>query len=165
MELQCFVSSNVDMKHSPILLAEDNDDDVFFVQRAFSTVHLSSPLQVVRDGEQVLAYLKGHGEYADRQRYPFPTLLLLDIKMPRMNGFETLSAIRQDPELKRLVVVFLTSSRLQCDVNNAFDLRANSYIVKPSTGDQMAEACERFKNLWLRLNQFPQVSQSVAGAN
>jgi len=143
------------MQNLPILLAEDSEDDVFLMERAFKKAKLTNPLRIVSDGEQALAYLKGEGEYADRNKYPFPGLLLLDIKMPRMNGLEVLSAIRQDPQLKRLVVIFLTASNLEQDVNKAFDLQANSYLVKPSDTDAMVETLEKVEGYWLRINQYP----------
>src|SRR5580698_10288562 len=98
------------MDRQLILLAEDDEDDLFLMRRAAIKAGLANPLHVVRDGEEVLAYLNGEGIYGDRAQYPFPTLLLLDIKMPGMNGLDVLSLIRQDPKLRRLVVVFLTSS-------------------------------------------------------
>jgi CheY-like chemotaxis protein len=143
------------MQTLPILLAEDSEDDIFLMERAFKKAKLSNPLRVVSDGEQALAYLKGEGAYADRDKYPFPALLLLDIKMPRMNGLELLQAIRQDPKLRRLVVIFLTASNLDQDVNRAFDLQANSYLVKPSDTDGMVDTLDKVKSYWLRINQYP----------
>jgi CheY-like chemotaxis protein len=84
--------------------------------------------------------------------------VLLDIKMPKMNGLETLAAIRNDPELKRLVVIFLTSSDQESDINQAFDLRANSYIVKPRNTDGLIEVLQKFRNFWLGLNHYPTYS-------
>lgn len=143
------------MQTLPILLAEDSEDDVFLMERAFQKARLTNPLRVVSDGEQALAYLKGEGVYADRDKYPFPALLLLDIKMPRMNGLELLQAIRSDPQLRRLVVIFLTASNLDQDVNRAFDLQANSYLVKPSDTDGMVDTLDKVKDYWLRINQYP----------
>ena len=143
------------MDSLPILLAEDNEDDVFLLQRAMTKARVRNPVRVVPDGEQALAYLKGAGVYGDRRKYPFPSLLLLDIKMPGMTGLEVLSAVRKDPLLRRLVVVFLTSSNQQRDINEAFDLNANSYLVKPAGTDEMANVLEKLKNYWLTLNQYP----------
>jgi CheY-like chemotaxis protein len=146
------------MEHVPILVAEDNEDDVFLLRRAFTKAKLPNPLQVVSDGEQLLAYLKGEGQYADRRKFPFPALVLLDIKMPNMNGLEALKIIRNDPDLKRLVVIFLSSSAEEKDINLAFDLRANSYLVKPSTTERMVDTLGKLKDYWLMLNQYPQCS-------
>jgi len=143
------------MQDVPILLAEDSDDDVFLMERAYKKAKLTNPLKIVSDGEQALAYLRGEGVYADRDQYPFPGLLLLDIKMPRMNGLEVLSAIRQDPQLRRLVVIVLTASNLDQDVNRAFDLQTNSYLVKPSDTDGMVATLDKVKDYWLRINQYP----------
>lgn len=150
------------MQDLPILLAEDSDDDIFLMERAFKKAQLTNPLNIVSDGEQALAYLKGEGAYADRDKYPFPALLLLDIKMPRMNGLEVLSAIRQDPNLRRLVVIFLTASNLEKDVNLAFDLQANSYLVKPSDTDGMVNTLDKVKDYWLRINQYPHCPTEAA---
>jgi CheY-like chemotaxis protein len=150
------------MNPLPILLAEDNEDDVFLMQRAFKKARLNNPLRVVPDGEQTLAYLKGEGVYGDRKKYPYPSLLLLDIKMPGMNGLEVLSAVRKDPSLKRLVVIFLTSSNQQRDIKEAFDLNANSYLVKPAGTDGMTSVLETLKQYWLTLNQYPPIPAQVA---
>ena len=136
-------------------MAEDNEDEVFLLRRALAKARLEGQARFVGDGEQVLAYLRGEGEFADRGQYPFPRLLLLDIKMPRMNGLETLSAIRSDPRFRRLVVIFLTSSSQERDVNQAFDLQANSYLVKPSKPEAMAEIVEQVKAYWMGTNHFP----------
>ena len=145
-----------------ILLAEDNEDDVFLLQRAMTKARVTNPVQIVPDGEQALAYLRGEGIYGDRRKYPFPSLLLLDIKMPKMNGLEVLSVVRRDPLLKRLVVIFLTSSNQQRDINQAFDLNANSYLVKPAGTDRMTNILETVKNYWLALNQYPLYPPIVA---
>ena len=146
------------MEHAPILVAEDNEDDVYLLRRAFTQAKLHNPLHVVSDGEQLLAYLRGEDEYADRRKYPFPALVLLDVKMPKMNGLEALAAIRNDPDLKRLVVIFLSSSDHERDINHAFDLRANSYLVKPTNTERMVDILHRFRDYWLALNQYPKYS-------
>src|SRR5260221_1321895 len=95
---------------STVLLAEDDPDDVLLTQIAFEKARLANPLQVVRDGEEAIAYLNGEGHFADRHRFPFPILLLLDLKMPKLNGFQVLEWLRQHPRLKRLPVAVMTSS-------------------------------------------------------
>src|SRR2546430_537091 len=102
-----------------ILLAEDRQDDVLLIRRAFKKAGISNPVHLVRDGEQVMAYLQGQGKFADRRLHPFPELLLLDLKMPRMDGMEVLTWLKSHPEFKLLRVVVLTSSEDIHDVNKA----------------------------------------------
>jgi CheY-like chemotaxis protein len=151
------------MNNLPILVAEDNEDDAFLLRRAFGKAQFSNPLHLVPDGVEAMAYLKGTGQYADRAKFPFPALVLLDIKMPRMNGLETLAAIRKDPELKRLVVIFLSSSDQEQDINEAFDLRANSYLVKPNSAERMINILQKLREYWIGLNQFPNFLLPAAG--
>ena len=110
-----------------ILLAEDDPNDVLLIERAFQRTHVANSLQVVRDGEEALAYLSGQGPFADRERHPLPVLLLMDLKMPRKSGLEVLEWVRQQPGLKRLPIVVLTSSNQGPDINRAYELGANSY--------------------------------------
>src|SRR2546430_6628066 len=102
-----------------ILLVDDRDDDVFLVQRALSRAGVANPFFVVRDGEEAMAYLEGFGKYANRDEYPLPDIMLLDLKMPKMDGFEVLRTIRRHPDFKALRVIVLTSSEDIYDVNNA----------------------------------------------
>ena len=120
-----------------ILVAEDNEDDVFLLQQAFKKAGAKSRLLSVADGREALAYLKGENVYADRERYPFPDILLLDLNMPRMNGFEVLECVRQDGRCRRLVVYVLTASPRDADVARVSDLHANGYVVKPSRLDEL----------------------------
>jgi CheY-like chemotaxis protein len=139
----------------PILVGEDDANDAILLQRAFARARILNPVQIVTDGEQVMEYLRGDGCYADRKACPFPALLLLDIKMPIMSGLETLAAIRQDPQLKRLIVIMLSASNNSRDIDQAFDLRANSYLVKPPSGELLTEAATMLKNYWLTVNHYP----------
>src|SRR3989442_15961776 len=120
------------MPESPlILIAEDDENHVLFIRRAFKKAQLLNPLVVVPDGEAAIAYLKGEGQFANRAEYPLPELLLLDLAMPRKDGFEVLRWLRQQPGLSALRVVVLTSSDQMRDVNLAYKLGANSFLVKP----------------------------------
>jgi len=138
-----------------ILLVEDDPNDVLLIQRAFQKAGLSNILKVVRDGEQAIDYLSGQGAYVERERFPLPFLLLLDLKMPGTNGFEVLQWVRSEPNLKRLLVVVLTSSNLQADVDRAYELGANSYLVKPVEFGEMVNMIQRFEAYWTELNRFP----------
>src|SRR5689334_18954931 len=113
---------------APILLAEDNEDDVFLIRRAFEKAHILNPLQHVRNGREAIAYLSGEGPYENRAEFPVPELLLLDLKIPEMDGFEVLRWVRQQPALGALRVVVLTCSADVHDVNFAFQLGANSFM-------------------------------------
>lgn len=114
-----------------ILLAEDQDDDVFMVERAFDKLSVLNPLQVVKDGEEAREYLAGDGPFADRSRYPFPCLVLLDLNLPKRTGLEVLEWLNGQPALKRTPVVVLTGSKDNADIIRAYTLGARAYLVKP----------------------------------
>lgn len=140
-----------------ILLVEDDENDVFLIQRAFRRLDLPHTLQVVEDGEAAIAYLDGQAPYNDPERYPLPTLILLDLKLPRRSGLEVLAWIRQQQELRRLLVVVLTSSRETPDINRAYDLGANSYLVKPIDFKAFLAMVGTLEAYWLMLNEKPLV--------
>jgi CheY-like chemotaxis protein len=138
-----------------ILLAEDDSNDVVLIQRAFQKAGLKQVLKVVRDGGEAIEYLSGQGIYADRDKYPMPYMVLLDLKMPGTDGFEVLQWARSEPDTKRLLFVVLTSSNLQEDVDRAYDLGANSYLVKPVEFEQMVNLIQRFEAYWTEINRTP----------
>src|SRR5207245_385011 len=138
-----------------ILLAEDDPNDVLLIQRAFQKAGLRNALKVVADGADAIEYLSGRGNYSDRDKFPLPFLLLLDLKMPGTDGFEVLQWVRSEPDLKRLLVVVLTSSELQEDVDRAYELGANSYLVKPVEFDSMVNLIKRFEAYWSEINRTP----------
>jgi CheY-like chemotaxis protein len=140
---------------TPILLVDDSADDVLLMQRAFKSTSISAPLVILPGGAAAIDYLSGVGAYADRSAHPLPALMLLDLKMPRVSGFDVLTWLRGQPALKRLPVVVLTSSKQEEDVNRAYDLGVNSYIVKPSGLKQIADVAAQIETYWLRLNQRP----------
>lgn len=114
-----------------ILLVEDNDDDVFAMQRALRKAQITHRVEVVPDGQRAIDYLSGSGAYADRESCPLPTLMFLDLKLPYVSGFEVLAWLRQHPELRDLTVVVLTGSGEQSDRDRAAQLGAWTYLVKP----------------------------------
>jgi CheY-like chemotaxis protein len=122
-----------------VLLVEDNEDDIIIMQNCFAKAGVPNPVQSVSDGEQAIAYLKGKPPFDDRQQYPFPIVVFLDLNMPKKNGLEVLAWIRGQPELKGLIVNVLTASVRATDVERAFELGANSYLIKPSRFDVLVE--------------------------
>jgi CheY-like chemotaxis protein len=141
-----------------ILMAEDDDNDVFFLERAFKQAQITNPIQRVRDGEEAIAYLQGEGPYADRQKYPLPRFMLVDLKMPRKNGFEVIAWTRQQPGIKRLPIAVLTSSKEEPDINRAYDIGANTYLVKPVKFDDLLETVKTLSMFWFLLAKFPDLS-------
>lgn len=137
-----------------ILLVEDNEDDVFLMQRALKGAGIINKLYVAEDGRQAVDYLSGNGEYSDRAVHPLPSVVFLDLKLPMMRGHDVLAWIRQQPQLKDLVVVVLTSSSEPTDLKEAYRLGANSYVVKPPTADQLLDLAKAFKWYWLEFNEF-----------
>ena len=146
----------MNLPHYTVLLAEDNSTDALMVQRAFKKANLLNPVQVVDDGDKAVAYLAGDGPYADREKYPLPVLLLLDLKLPRRSGLEVLEWLRQQPAIKRLPVVVLTSSKENADINRAYDLGANSYLVKPVDFDPLLEMVKTLGLYWVFMNEKPE---------
>ncbi len=132
-----------------ILLAEDDPDDVLITQIAFRKARLANPLEVVRDGEEAVAYLKGKGRYADRARYPFPVLLLLDLDMPRMDGFEVLKWLQRQPVIGTLPVAIVTDSSHDPYVDRAYHLGADSYLIKPPNPEELLALVQRLQAHWM----------------
>jgi CheY-like chemotaxis protein len=134
--------------NNTILLAEDNPDDVFIFKKALKTASIGHPMQVVSDGQKVIDYLTSARKQSDPEKYPFPCILFLDLKMPYLDGFQVLEWIRKQPELASLVVVVLSSSDLTRDINRAYELGARSYLVKPPSPEDICEIMVAFENLW-----------------
>ncbi|HHN65438.1 MAG TPA: response regulator [Nitrospirae bacterium] len=147
----------VSLEDYSILIVEDNTDDVLLIKRAFQQCGVVNPLRFVTDGEQAVAYLKGTGEFGDRKKNPLPVLILLDLKMPRMNGFEFLRWLRNEPDLKKIIVVILTSSSESPDINRAYELGANSYLVKPVRFEDLIRIVKELHLYWLIMNEKPDI--------
>lgn len=142
---------------STILLVEDEPGDVFRIQRAFQKANATSTLVVVSDGEQAIQYLDGQGVYQDRNLYPIPIIILLDLKLPRYSGFQVLTWLRSESNLKHLPVVVLTSSEQQVDIKRAYALGANSYLVKPPSTNTLLEMVRSVNLFWVVFNRPPQL--------
>lgn len=143
------------MKTKVILLVEDNQSDIDLTLRAFARANIVNEVVVVQDGQEALDYLFGTGQYADREEAPLIAVILLDLKLPKVNGLEALQQIRADRRTKRLPVVILTSSQEEEDIAASYDLGANSYIRKPVDFKQFSEAIVHVGMYWLVLNQPP----------
>ncbi len=141
------------------LLAEDNPDDVLLIRRAFQKAKILNALHVATGGEEAIEYLSGQGRYVARAEYPLPSLVLLDIKMPRVDGFEVLKWIRRQPGLRGMRVVMLTSSDEMRDVNTAYQLGANSFLVKPVDFERFVEITQAISGYWLWMDKAPDVSR------
>lgn len=142
-----------------ILLAEDLENDAFLVRRALVNAGIKNPLHVVRDGEECMAYLNGVGKYSNRDEYPLPDILLLDIKMPRMDGFEVLKEIRSNKTFAALRVIVLTSSEDIFDVNKAYELGANSFLVKPHEFESYTRLMRTLCAFWLGQSKSPMIQR------
>lgn len=136
-----------------VLVVEDNADDVLLLRRAFQKAELVNPIRVLTDGQQAVEYLTGEGEYSDRDVHPLPAVILVDLKLPKLSGFELLARLREYPDLMRIPTVVLTSSREYRDVREAYELGANSYIVK---SDRVVEMVKAIQLYWLKLNELPE---------
>src|SRR5215831_9246388 len=140
-----------------ILVAEDNEVDVMTLRRVFEKANLLNPLYVVPDGAEAIAYLSGQGKYFDRGQYPLADLLLLDLKMPHKNGLEVLEWIRLQPTLGNMRVVVLTASDQARDVNRAYQVGANSFLVKPINFESFVRISGALKGHWLWMSETPDV--------
>jgi DNA-binding response OmpR family regulator len=128
---------------SVFLLVEDDEDDVFFMERAFQDAGLNNPLHIVTNGDQAIKYLSGAGDFADRNRYPLPDMVFLDLKMPGRDGFDVLTWMRQEKNVK-VPVAILTSSPEEIDRKRARELGADCYLLKPPTTAMVLSCCRRF---------------------
>ena len=140
-----------------VLHVEDDPNDVLLLQRACRKAALNFNVVSASDGDKAVAYLSGADGFSSREKFPIPHLILLDLKMPRKSGLEVLSWIRGQPELKRIVVCVFTSSKHDEDINTAYELGANSYLVKPVGFDELVEMIRTVNNYWLTLNELPSV--------
>jgi two-component system response regulator len=138
-----------------ILIADDDPDDRRLTREAFDEAKLANDLRFVEDGAELLDYLFRRGQYADPQSSPRPGLLLLDLNMPKVDGRQALERIKQDPDLRRLRVVVLTTSKAEEDILRSYNLSASSYITKPVTFDALVEVVRTLGRYWLEIVELP----------
>jgi len=139
------VTDHPDGEPIDVLLVEDNPGDVRLTREAFQDGRINNTLHVVTDGEEALEFLFRRGEYGDA---PCPHLVLLDLNLPRIDGQEVLEEMRDDPELKRIPVVILTSSESEQDVVRSYELQANAYLTKPVDPDEFTDLVRSFEEFW-----------------
>jgi two-component system, response regulator len=143
------------MTDKTILLVDDNEHDVFLTQRALKKNRISNQVVVANDGQEALDYLFGQGKYDGRDLSQMPVITLLDLKMPRVDGFEVLKRIRANPHTQHLPVVILTASKEDVDIVKGYNGGCNAYVVKPVDFEQFAEAIRQLGLFWLVLNEPP----------
>jgi CheY-like chemotaxis protein len=147
---------NTNSQHAPpeypILLVEDNLDDILITKRAMAKGRIRNKLYIVNDGEEALDFFNKRGKY---EGAPTPTLVLLDLKMPKLDGFEVLKAVKNDENLKSIPIIVLTSSERDKDIDRAYKLGANSYIMKPVNFDNFIETILSIKYYWLTISKVP----------
>jgi CheY-like chemotaxis protein len=143
------------MNTSPILLVEDEPTNVFFFQHAAAKVEITNPVHVARDGKEAMDYLEGVGEFSDRAKHPLPGLVVLDLRLPLVTGFEVIQRIRANPALRKLIVVMLTSSASDADIDKAYALGVNAYLVKPLGIVELMALVQSLKDFWITHNRPP----------
>jgi len=144
------------LDHIPILLAEDDKNDIFLMRRAFDRARYLNPLCIVQNGREVVDYLEGAGQFSQREKYPLPGLLLMDLKMPLMDGFDVLAWLRAHPQFDTLPVVVLTASKLEDDVHKSRELGVYDYRIKPHAFEDLVRLLDDVRKCWLdeRFNRF-----------
>ena len=133
-----------------VLIAEDNPDEATLIRRAIDKAGITAPVRILTDGEQVLLYLEGRGAYADRRANPQPTLIILDLKMPRKSGFEVLEWLQEHREYSVVPTVVMSSSSIDKDVQKAYQLGANTYFIKPTTFEELVGTMKALSEYWTK---------------
>jgi CheY-like chemotaxis protein len=144
-------------KHGTILLVENNAEEIELTRKALSEAGADNPLQAVHSAEQAIKYLSGHGKFSDRSAHPLPFLVLLDLKMPGEAGFVVLRWLYERPGLrKKFIIIALSTANPGSEIQLAYELGAQSYLIKPREYDELAIAARRIKEYWIDLNQPPE---------
>ncbi len=141
-----------------LLLADDDPDDRLLTERALKKSRLANTLYTVEDGEELMRFLRREGPYSDPAKSPRPGLILLDLNMPRMDGREALKEIKEDPRLRRIPVVILTTSEAEQDIVRSYDLGVNAFVTKPVTFEGLANAIARIGDFWFEIVKLPRVN-------
>jgi CheY-like chemotaxis protein len=144
----------------PILVAEDDPNDAFILERTLKKVGIRNPFALVENGEEAISYLRGEGKYRDRIAYPFPGVIITDLKMPKIDGFAVLEWLRRHPECGVIPLVVLTASAIEADIVKAYQLGANCYLQKPSSPEEFCRIMQLLFDFW-NVCKIPRLSSSV----
>jgi CheY-like chemotaxis protein len=147
----------MDIGRSRVLLVEDNADDVMFVNLAFRRARIGHALMFVSDGEQAIDYLRGEGPYSNREKFPLPILMLLDLQMPKVDGFGVLRWVRGEARLRRLPITVFTGSNYPTHLAQAYELGANSFVLKPFKFEEFYRAISEIAGFWLGCCKLPRL--------
>lgn len=147
------------MHMRPILLIDDNDEDVEITQRAFRKSGMANPVFRCRDGDEALDFLFQRGEFSEPAKAPRPGIILLDLNMPGTDGREVLEKVKKNPELKKIPIIVLTTSNDERDIEDCYEMGANSYVQKPVTLQGYMEAIQRMKDFWFDIVIIPSQTQ------
>lgn len=148
-------------RHLQILVAEDNQDDAYLLKRAFLRAGINAPMEFVANGELALDYLHGRSHFANREEHPMPRLLILDLRLPGIDGFAVLQGLRENPQLRRLPVIVLTCLGDKSSIDRAHELGVNGYLTKPASPDGFDSLVASLEDWWLKRNQYPAVEDSA----
>ncbi len=138
-----------------ILIADDDEDDLLLIADAFEEARLTNPIDFVKDGEELMHYLRKEGQYADTDDIPLPGIILLDLNMPKKDGRTALKEIREDPKLHKIPIIVLTTSKSEEDILKTYDLGVNSFITKPVTFDRLVEVVRVLRKYWIEIVAIP----------
>jgi len=152
---------NKKSKLFPILMADDDPDDRMMMREAWDECRLENALMFVEDGVELMDFLNRRGNFADPKSAPRPGLILLDLNMPKKDGWEALEEIMADPDLKRIPVVVLTTSKAEKDIVKSYDLGASSFITKPPRFEQLKETVKTLGKYWLEIVELPPVDEEI----
>jgi CheY-like chemotaxis protein len=142
-----------------ILMVDDDEDAIILMRESFRQANCTHPLQEVHNGEEAIDYMKGEGPYSDRRRHPLPIAMLLDLNMPKMNGYGVLAWVRARPGLKHLPIIIMTASMRDEDVERAYYLGATAFLVKPGSLKELVTMARGLCN-WIQINHFPPIHET-----
>ncbi len=151
------MSHHLNSEKFSILLIEDDPNDQILIRRAVKKANILNSVFVLGDGEKAIQYLSGEKDYSDRSKHPLPILIILDLKMPKVSGLDVIEYVKKQPLIKRIPIIVLTSSKDTSDINSAYDLGVNSYLVKPVKFEDLVNIMVNMASFWISSNIHPQL--------